>query len=623
MAQQVGTLQPMPLPAARPARGGSWLLMLLTWLLALAVVAGAALWRYETLYVGRIHEGVRVAGVALGGFTPEEARSELAAALAPLAAERLTLRAGDRAWHPTLAELGVRVESEATIAQAMRQGREGPLPQQLAAQWRLLQQGSELAPVVTRDGTAVDAFLSEVARELAREPRDASLVLEGLTARALPAEAGRQLDVAASRAAVAAALDSGARGEVALVVTERPPTLVGAEAAAAQINTFLAAPLQMAFTVQEFQRTAEGAIAPLPVTRQWTIDRARLAELLRIEQRQRDDGQREYSVGLDATALRADLEAIATEIAREPREPRFDYDPQSDTLRPLVVSQDGLALDVDAALGAVQQALAAGTHEIALPVTVIPPVVSTADAARMKIHGLAAEGRSTFATSSPSREVNVIETARRMHGVVIPPGGEFSFNEYLGWVVAATGYEEAYIIVGNETQVDVGGGVCQVSTTLFRAALNAGFPITERNAHGYRVSYYEQDAGPGLDATVFSPWVDFKFRNDTENYYLVESEWDRTTKALAIKFYGPETGRTVEILGPTIIRETPPGPDIYVDDPTLPAGTVEQVDWSHPGAEVKVERVVRDEATGQVLFRDSFWSNYRSWSARYLRGTGN
>lgn len=615
-ARRASTVQP-PL---RRRRQGSWLSVVVAWLFAVGLLAGPGFWRYQQSYAGRIYEGVSVAGVPLGGLSRAQAAAELAAQLTPALGQRLTLRAGGRSWHPTLRELGITLDVEATVARAYDLGREGNLPQQLRQQWALLWHGADVVPVLRRDPAAVDAYLSVLARALAREPRDARLIWEGLTARVLPAVPGRELDVTASNAAVAAALQRGTTGPIELVVRERPPAVVADDGVAERINAFLAAPLILTFD-EATHRQTEAGIVPATITHRWSVDRARLAGLITLEAvAPPGGGQDEYRLNLDPSALTADLQQIAHAVEQFPREARFDYDPATDTLQPLVVSQDGLSLDIGAALAAIEDAFQRGEHVVRLPVTVTAPRISTADAGKMNIHGLAAAGRSNFAKSPPEREINVAETARRMHGVVIPPGGEFSFNEYLGWVVDATGYAESYIIVGNETQVDVGGGVCQVSTTVFRAAFNAGFPITERHAHAYRVAYYEPPVG--WDATVFSPWVDLKFKNDTDNYYLMESELNPRTKDLAINLYGPDTGRRVELVGPVVTEEKAPGPPIYQDDPTLPPGTVKQVDWEHPGATVKVERIVRDAITGNEISRESFWSIYRPWQARFLRGPG-
>ena len=207
----------------------------------------------------------------------------------------------------------------------------------------------------------------------------------------------------------------------------------------------------------------------------------------------------------------------------------------------------------------------------------------------------------------------------KFHGIVVPPGAIFSFNDYLGPVTTETGFEESLIISGDRTAVGIGGGVCQVSTTAFRAALFGGFEITERWAHGYRVSWYETGSGPGMDATIYTPDVDFKFRNDTDHYLLIQTDVDETAGTLSFRFYGTPTGRQVTIEDPVVENVVPHGPAIYQDDPSLPKGTTEQVDWANDGVDVTVRRTVTEGDA--VIHQDTFFSRYKPWRARYLIGT--
>jgi vancomycin resistance protein YoaR len=213
---------------------------------------------------------------------------------------------------------------------------------------------------------------------------------------------------------------------------------------------------------------------------------------------------------------------------------------------------------------------------------------------------------------------NIQVAASRFHGLVIPPGGTFSFNEYLGEVSAATGYEESIIIWGNRSAVGIGGGVCQVSTTAFRVAFWGGYPVTERWAHGYRVGWYEPPVG--MDATVYSSQIDFKFVNDTPHYLLIETETDLKAGTVTFRFYGTMTGRTVEMEGPFEANVVPHGPDVYQEDPTLPKGTTKQIDWAHDGVDITVYRIVKE--SDRILWKDTFFSRYKPWQAVYLVGTG-
>jgi len=259
------------------------------------------------------------------------------------------------------------------------------------------------------------------------------------------------------------------------------------------------------------------------------------------------------------------------------------------------------------------------TLAIVLPVKILKPKVATKDANNLGIKELIGEGTSLFQHSIPNRIFNITLTATRLNGILIAPNEEFSFNKALGDVSAFTGYQQAYIIQNGRTVLGDGGGVCQVSTTLFRALLNAGLPIIERHAHAYRVGYYEQDSPPGIDATVFSPSVDLKFKNDTGNHILIQSFIDPGRLQLTFSLYGTKDNRQVVIGKPVILSEIPPLPDVHQDDPTLPKGTVKQVDFPAWGANVYFTReVIKDT---KVVISDKFISNYRPWQAVYLHGT--
>ena len=169
--------------------------------------------------------------------------------------------------------------------------------------------------------------------------------------------------------------------------------------------------------------------------------------------------------------------------------------------------------------------------------------------------------------------------------------------------------------------LDDGGGVCQVSTTFFRAALNSGLPIIEHHAHSYRVGYYEQGGWkPGFDATVYAPSYDLKVKNDTPSYILIQAKTDTSANRLTFEFYGQKDNRIVEISAVRLWDYRPSPPDLHQDDPTLPTGTVKQVDWANPGVKSAFDyKVSRDS---QIIFEKTFYSNFIPWQAVFLRGTG-
>lgn len=260
------------------------------------------------------------------------------------------------------------------------------------------------------------------------------------------------------------------------------------------------------------------------------------------------------------------------------------------------------------------------SKKVTLTEKIIEPDVTLAKANNLGIEELIGEGKSNYSGSSEDRAYNVRLAAAKFHGVLIKPGEEFSFNKIIGDISVNTGYRPAYIISGGKTILGDGGGVCQVSTTAFRAALNTGLPIVERNAHAYRVSYYENDAKPGFDATIYTPNVDLRFKNDTSAHILVQTHIVPEENLLFFRFYGKKDNRVVELSDATVWDVAPPPPDRMEDDPNLPNGTVKQVDYAAWGAKSKFYyKVTKD---GQVTYEKEFFSTYRPWQAVFLVGKG-
>jgi len=257
--------------------------------------------------------------------------------------------------------------------------------------------------------------------------------------------------------------------------------------------------------------------------------------------------------------------------------------------------------------------------ELEIPVIRTLPEISTSEVNNLGIKEIIGSGSSTYYHSIPSRVHNVTLASSRINGTLVSPGETFSFNKTLGDVSQFTGYQQAYVISEGKTILGDGGGVCQVSSTLFRAVLNAGLPVEERRSHAYRVGYYEQGSPPGMDATVYSPTTDFKFTNNTGSYILIQTISDPKNYSLIFELYGTKDGRIATITKPIISNISSPLPDTYQDDPNLPVGVIRQVDYKAWGAKVSFDYKV--ERDGEVIYSKSFISNYRPWGAVYLKGT--
>ncbi len=332
----------------------------------------------------------------------------------------------------------------------------------------------------------------------------------------------------------------------------------------------------------------------------------------------------------DNRSLSKVLEPIAKAIEKKPIDAVFEFVPNvgadhKGRVRAFQPSSDGLVVDVEKLSKEIELQSQAYPPELiewqfVVPTKIVAPVIKSSTADTMGIKDFLGRGESYFYDSIPTRVHNIGLATSKIHGSLIAPNEIFSFGNAIGTVSAIIGYQKAYAIIQGKTVLDDGGGVCQVSTTLYRAVLNSGLPVIERTPHSYRVGFYEQGGfAPGMDATVYPPSPDFKFKNDTGQWILVQASFDTNNHKLTIDFFGTDDGRLTKINGPFTSSITPPPPPIYEDDPTLPIGTEKQVDTAHAGANTFFTRTVTRNQ--QTLIKETVISNYIPWPARFLRGT--
>ncbi len=579
---------------------------------------------YEFVYRDRVILGVSVLGQPMHGLARAEVRQflqskfgEPAAILARFGGEAIVVRDGARTWRAYPWELGLRTDFSPVADSAILLGHRGNWIEALVEQARCLWFGCDLGTDAQFDDATARAYLGWLAPQVERPARDASLRIEGIRVVATPAQNGRAIDGAVMLDRIKQRILGNETGEIVVAFRDRAPVIDDAAIAPAkaQAEAILAAPTLLTFG-----------------GRTWALDQAALSALISAQPKRDANGKMTWAISLDRARLTAYFKTLAREINQGARDARFTFDPNTRALTPIVTSQYGQSLDPEAAAQHVEQQLLANAlrtpgsaspldslnaRTIGLPVTVIKPTIALEDAAKFGIKELVAQGVSNFRGSIPGRIQNIRTATAQFEGVVVPPNGTFSFNQFLGQVVEANGYDDAYIIFEDRTVLGPGGGVCQVSSTVFRAAFFGGFPIVERWAHAYRVGYYEPPVG--LDATVFEPTVDLKFTNDTGAYLLIQPKIDLRTTTLTFNFYGTKPNRTVEMEEPIMERIIPHGPAIYTDDPTLKKGTMKQIDFAHDGADVTVWRKIL--VNGQVVKRDKFFSRYEPWVARYSVGT--
>ncbi|HET9587617.1 MAG TPA: VanW family protein [Anaerolineales bacterium] len=576
-------------------------------ILFLVLVIGWTL-GYQLLYAGRIFPGVSVAGVDLSGLTPSDAAVKLNQALSYPTSGKILFRDGERAWMASPAQLGMVFDPSSSAMTAYRLGRSGGLFGALSGQIRAGSRGVNVPPVIVFDQRVAFQYLSQIAAQINQPLVEASFKLEGTNVVAQSGQVGRELKMEATLIYLEAQLQTFSDGEVELVIQEIQPQILDMSAQAEAARQILSQPLTLVMP-----NAADGDPGP------YVYNPEVVANLLTLQRVENVGGEVAVQVVLSPNGLRDLLVPVKDHVDRLPSNAKFIFNDATRQLDLMENSSVGRELDVAASITAINEAVARGEHTIPLVVNEAQPKVSgTATAQELGITELIHQESSYFYGSSAARIQNIEAASAQYHGILVAPGETFSMGEYLGDVSLENGFAEALIIYGGRTIKGVGGGVCQVSTTLFRTVFNAGFPIVERTPHAYRVSYYEQTAGgavdprlAGLDATVYFPLVDFKFKNDSPYWILMETYMD--SGSLTWKFYSTSDGRSVtwETTGVTNVVQAPP--PSFEENPELKKNEIKQVDWAANGADVTVTRTVwRD---GSVYFQDTITTHYEPWRA--------
>ena len=575
---------------------------------ALVVAAGCFGW----LYRQRIYPGVVVAGQKAGGKSVNEATHDLTVAARDYKDyEKLVIESqssasasGKMSWSRTSSELGLEYDPIWSVQRAYGWGRGQNLWVSLEQIWQSWWRGFRVELVFGYDNAAWDSLVEQIETEVDNPGAPASVrVLDG------PVD-GSKIDVFL--------------GENGMVVDEEALINLVRKRWANLETGAVELPFRLEQNVIDEGQGEQAKLRAEKILEQsvvvvvengvwkdkpWTLSGEELVAFIDPRGGWLGDKIAEYVAG------------IAEAVNRGPQNALFKF--ENGRVAEFAPGLDGLAVDEEGSVGKMEEALSglegeAGDQVVELVVVVNPPEIATPDVNNLGIVELLGRGESTFYHSIPGRIHNVALTASKLNGVLVPPGEVFSFNQTIGDVSAATGYQSAYIIKEGRTVLGDGGGVCQDSTTLFRAILGAGLPIIERQAHAYRVGYYEQNSEPGYDATVFSPSVDLKFKNDTPANILIQATADTKNLSLVIELYGTSDGRVATTSNYQKWGAVPAPPPLYQDDPTLPPGVVRQVDWAAPGLKTKFDYTVT--RGGETIFEKTFYSNYRPWQAVYLKG---
>lgn len=566
-----------------------------------AIAAVAASSAFAAQSSGRFYPGTVAAGVDVGGLPRPDAESLLREQLAAFEALAITFRLDDQAWTASATDLGITVDYRATLDSAWRQGRKGGL---IGAYFALVGWGADDTPApaaVTVDESKLNAYLSALADEIDRPFTDAELLVRGTTVEVTTEDPGVRLDQEAARRDALAAISLAVPADVSLQTEVILPAVTASdlEGARDRIVTILGDDITIVLS-----------------DREWTEKREELAKALVIPATIPSD-----AVLIDSRLLASHLQPIVDEVNHPPHDAVLAWD---GGLYAATESSEGREVDLEQLVTLVTAAAESETRVVEVPIVSIPPAIGSNNLDALGITALQAAGTSSFAGSSEARAANVWVATEHITQAAIPPGGAFSFNRSLGPITVERGYIEGKIIAGDWYASDIGGGVCQVSTTVYRAALLAGLPFTEWHPHSFRLGFYELDGWPpGIDAAIYQPntaeeeALDLVFVNPTDTWLLLQVRADGQNLTAAI--YGSPTGYEVEISEPALGKPIPPPDAIERVDPDLPVGAREKIQVAQAGVEVTMTRHVMQD--GEVIREDTFYSPYAPQPEIYLVGS--
>lgn len=585
-----------------------WLLVLFSLVAVVAAVGAMALILVERDFALRLYPNLSVRGIHVGGMRIQAAQHTLLRAHQSFLANPVVIQYGDQVWRPSAADLGLSLDIAGAVNTAYTLGRGDTRVANLRTVAAIWEQGVDLPLRLSVDHAAMQAYLLEIAAVVDTPPQNADLRLDGPNILVTPERWGTQVLVDEMLAEITAAAQSLTPQSIPLRTRTLEPTIRDAAVAptVAQLQTLLAAPIVLG--------SAEAGCAR---GCRWEWPLQQIAGWISLERTGNGVDSPLYTVSVDQGAIRSALLPIASAVRQEGTLPRVAWN--NGDLRITEPGANGRGLDVNATLSRINAALAGGPRTIELPLGAIPPPVTASNLAALGITDQIGVGVSSFANSEQYRITNIRAGARQMNGILIPPGATFSFNENLGPVTAERGFAEGYAIINNRTQKEWGGGLCQVSTTVFRAAFWGGMPIVERHEHSFRIGWYEElGEPPGLDAAIFTGVYDLRFVNDSPNWLLMESYVDLQRQRLSVALYGTPTGRTVTMSHEILERTPAPTQPVYVDDPEAPRGSIRQSDTARGGLRVNVYRTIRQGDV--VLARDTFFTKFQPWPNIFVRG---
>ena len=578
-------------------------LVILSLVLVCFIVVGTS-WAYAKVYEEKIYPGVKIGALDIGGLTADQAKSALNDFVNNLLSQGFKLIYEDTEYTLATNQDGrelIIFNIDETIGQALEVGREQSLWDNIQNLSKAKTFGLTLPAISQVDETSLNNLMRTQFSKYDSPARDAAIVISFVNSEPVLSvtaeQSGYALDYAGALAEIERQLLFLDKDDIDLMMFDDEP-----EVSAKQANEKLGniknildlAPIKIAYTTN---------IEKLS----WNIGAEDFSDWLALE-----NNQNNIEISFSREKIEQGLDFIAQKIEIQPHDAKFTM--EGGRVTEFVGSRDGVEVDWDQTfIDLKKNILQNKESEVEIMVKTSPPQTSLEDLNDLGIKELIGVGRSDFSGSPVNRRHNIKVGSTALNGLLIEPDEEFSTIGKLTPVTAANGYLPELVIKENKTIPEYGGGLCQIGTTMFRVALSAGVPITERNPHSYRVVYYEP---AGKDAAVYEMHPDVRFINDTGSHILIQTHIQGDD--LIFEFWGTHDGREVYQSDSRIFNITSPPALKEVETLDLEPGERKCTEGAHPGADAEFDYKVT-YPDGRVM-EETFSSHYRAWGAVCLIG---
>ena len=582
------------------------MIFVVVFLLLIIVPTGFAYSTWNNNYRDKINPGIKIGNIDLSGLTPDQAEAKITTEADRLESTGLVITYADK--QTTLPAI---ISANADLSfPVFTYNRDETLKQVLEASpqdsfWSYLKNSltgtfsdHQVKAVYSFDRERAKTFILENLKDVEVEPQNATFTGKknaGTTDMFYiePETIGRQINFGLAFDEVEAQLQSFGNEKITLkTITARPKVHVA--------------------DLESLKPEAEalidrGDLKLKASSSTWTVKKENIASWIISEG---EIGN--FHIALDLTKIADYLkEKIAQAIDQEAKTPRYTI--TGGKMSSWQTGSDGQKLNLESSAAQIRdQYLINKQNEAQL---IIDPIQNkvTGDTNNLNIQEIIGTGHSNFVGSTANRRHNIQVGAAAVNGMLIAPGEEFSLVKTLGEIDAASGYLPELVIKSNKTMPEYGGGLCQVATTLFRSALASGLPITARQNHSYRVSYYEP---AGTDAAVYDPWPDTRFLNDSGNYILIQTRIVKND--IYFDFWGKKDGRVASSTYPVIYNITKPAPAKLIETTDLKPGVKKCTEKAHNGADAYFDYKVT-YVSGDVK-STRFKSHYVPWQEVCLIG---